>query len=131
MHIPEAPAVHQTDNIQAWPHGELKDKSKILTSSAMAGAVVAGAGELDAGGTSAITWVSTATSLSAGCLQWGFVGKKERDMEDEGPEAVRYILFTHLHFDVHFNGPHGDTLPEHTCCNHRPPTRCPSVLNQR
>ena len=39
--------------------------------------------------------------------QWGIVGKKERAQEDEGQEAVRYILFTHLHFDVHYNGDNG------------------------
>jgi len=35
---------------------------------------------------------------------WGFVGKRERPSDEDGDSGERQVLFTHLHFDVHYNG---------------------------
>eukprot|EP00897_Mesotaenium_endlicherianum_P009077 jgi/Mesen1/8198/ME000442S07474 len=34
---------------------------------------------------------------------WGFIGKTYQDTKPDGKEETRYLLFTHVHFDVSYN----------------------------
>eukprot|EP01024_Parvocaulis_polyphysoides_P054899 TRINITY_DN5570_c0_g1_i4.p1 TRINITY_DN5570_c0_g1~~TRINITY_DN5570_c0_g1_i4.p1 ORF type:complete len:602 (+),score=51.23 TRINITY_DN5570_c0_g1_i4:165-1970(+) len=35
---------------------------------------------------------------------WGFIGKVEKTLLSKGAQEFRYWLFTHIHFDIHYNG---------------------------
>ena len=35
---------------------------------------------------------------------WGFIGKVEKLMHAGEKPELRYYLFTHIHFDIHYNG---------------------------
>lgn len=78
--------------------------------------------------------------------QWSFVGKTESAFEEDGEQGVRYILFTHLHFEVKYNDDNGEGAskrapprvrgrpPPLGCClcvmgwaTEQPPTHCNAI----
>eukprot|EP01023_Acetabularia_acetabulum_P020115 TRINITY_DN2036_c0_g1_i1.p1 TRINITY_DN2036_c0_g1~~TRINITY_DN2036_c0_g1_i1.p1 ORF type:complete len:602 (+),score=71.18 TRINITY_DN2036_c0_g1_i1:212-2017(+) len=35
---------------------------------------------------------------------WGFIGKVEKTLLSKGAQEYKYYLFTHIHFEIHYNG---------------------------